>query len=490
MALLLRPDSAIAVVQTEKNFLLTYSIATDPQARVYQQQFTYSQARRQSVIRQFGDDDATGLHEVGIRFRMAIKIDAGISKAIASDQDLLVATVRPAAVQGIKWIPDKSGSQTADELLSKMDWMPHKSIISDLVHERAMSLSVWVMGDGRAYAVQRAHRKRIGTEAVEESEGSDRSEKARILFHGHCLHEPSKTSSGASLAAINARFSIVAISCENGEILVYSIRDYAGNVPLSHNLEMPASSSTMGKMITMCYSPDGYCLFAGYAKGWAMWSVFGKPLGDSFNLNRSFTETNSEAWLRGVSTATWIGAGSELLLTAPGDDCLWKLDMARSAATGCFSCANLVRAMLQTPSEVVIYRGHDLPDLTTISGEASLWHHAQYPPKYLHHQWPIRTCVISQDGRYVAIAGRRGLAHYSIQSGRWKTFSDLHIENSFSVRGGMCWYGHILFAAIESEGSYEVCLSRFSLTLTDSRSFACSPETPNLGERQFSTQKD
>jgi hypothetical protein len=123
----------------------------------------------------------------------------------------------------------------------------------------------------------------------------------------------------------------------------------------------------------------------------------------------------------------------------------------------------LARGLLQTGTEVILYRGHDLPDLTTISGKDSLWHHAQYPPTYLHSQWPIRSSVVSQDGRYVAIAGRRGLAHYSVNSGRWKVFEDSKIENSFAVRGGMCWYGHILIAAIESDGSYEVGVVLFEM---------------------------
>jgi hypothetical protein len=73
--------------------------------------------------------------------------------------------------------------------------------------------------------------------------------------------------------------------------------------------------------------------------------------------------------------------------------------------------------------------------------------------------------VISADGRYVAVAGRRGLAHYSVNSGRWKTFEDPLMENEFTVRGGMCWYQHVLIAAIESSESHEV-----SLLLSTSRS--------------------
>ena len=80
------------------------------------------------------------------------------------------------------------------------------------------------------------------------------------------------------------------------------------------------------------------------------------------------------------------------------------------------------------------------------------------PPIYLIDNWPVKSVVISPDGRYVAIAGKRGLAHYSVNSGRWKTFVNEKMEHSFHVRGGMCWYHHILIAAVECDGVYEVSL--------------------------------
>ncbi|MCP6368168.1 hypothetical protein NL479_27955, partial [Klebsiella pneumoniae] len=69
---------------------------------------------------------------------------------------------------------------------------------------------------------------------------------------------------------------------------------------------------------------------------------------------------------------------------------------------------------------------------------------------------PIKSAVESPDGKYVAVAGRRGLAHYSTASGRWKTFDDPANESEFSVRGGMCWYQHVLIASVEAGGKYQV----------------------------------
>ena len=424
---------------------MTYSISIDPQARIYQQSHEIGQSRRQSSADRFViEEEQKGVREANIRFRMVIKIDAGIGKALALDEELVVATEKPAAVQCIKWAPDSAGNQTTTELLSRTAWIQKKSNIKDMIHDRAMSLAVWISGDGAAYAVQRL----VGT--PKESDGP------RKLFQGYGFHKPETPNQWATKGAINARFSLLAIGCTNAEIRVYTARDYVGNIPLSHMPQPPGSLTTTGSITSLAYSPDGYCLFASYEKGWAIWSVYGKPGASSFTADRAISDTNGENWLSGVSEGVWLHGGMSILLSSPGEDRLWLLEMAKSAVTGCFCAANVARTVLLTGSGLRIYRGYDLPLLTTISGDTSLWHHVQIPSSYLATQRPIRSAVISQDGRYLAVAGRRGLAHYSISSGRWKTFGDDLAENAFIVRGGMCWYQHILLAAVETDEFHEV----------------------------------
>ena len=67
------------------------------------------------------------------------------------------------------------------------------------------------------------------------------------------------------------------------------------------------------------------------------------------------------------------------------------------------------------------------------------------------HQWPIRYCSISSDGKFIAVAGLRGLAHYSTTSSKWKMFSSAFDEQSFYVQGGMVWFNHILIVSIQTE---------------------------------------
>jgi hypothetical protein len=381
---------------------------------------------------------------VSVRFRMVIKVDAGIGRALALDDELVVATQKPAAVQCIRWTPDSTGRQTSTELFSKMEWLPKKPSVTEMIHDRPMNLSTWITSDGRAYAVQRITQ-------LKDSE-------SQRLFRGYCFHIPKTVGCFGVKAAINARFSLIAVGCSDGTIHVYTARDYVGNIPASHTHDTSVSRQTSGHLTCLTYSPDGYCLFAGFENGWAMWSVYGKAGASSFGVDRKISQENEEGWLDGVKEAAWLGGGAEILMIGNKDDRIWTMEMARSAITGCYASANISRTLLQTTSSLMVYRGYDLPDLTTISAESSLWHTAQIPSSYLVDQWPMRCSVISSDGRYVAVAGRRGLAHYSIHSGRWKTFVNENMENEFQVRGGMCWHQHILVAAVEAGESFEIRL--------------------------------
>ncbi|KAI6785850.1 uncharacterized protein J7T54_006189 [Emericellopsis cladophorae] len=460
--LFLRPDSAILVVRTANGYLITYSLATDGESRVYRPHFPNHhnvQRRRQGLVAGqqglapddfvWGAGEGAGIRDISVRFRMVIKVDAGIESALALDDELVVATRKPAAVQCIRWSPDSSGSQTRTELISRMGWTEKKASIVEMTHDRPMNLYTWITSDGRAYAVQR-HRPRQGA--------PEDDADAKKLFKGHCFHSPSDAASHAVKAVINARFSLIAVGCVDGSIQVYSVRDYEGNVPHSHTHRIPVSIAASGAFTNLTYSPDGYSLFAGFANGWSTWSMFGKLGTNSFSSEAQISQTNGEDWLQGVKAASWIGGGAEILLIGQQHEAVWSLEMAKSAVTGCYNDSNVFRTVLQTPTGIMVYRGYDLPDLTSISAEPFLWHSARIPATYLLRQWPIRQTVISPDGRYVAVAGKRGLAHYSVNSGRWKTFTSDAMENDFQVRGGMCWHQHVLVAAVESNKTYEMRL--------------------------------
>ena len=460
-ALLLRLDALVIVVQTAAGYLITYSLATDPNARVYATQLANSNrhmrsdsgdatsyARRQSHggSAEAGPGEGDGIREVNVRFRMVLRIDAGISNALALEDELTVATQKPAAMQCIRWVADNAKQQTSTELLSKMPWFvdPKGSSVTEMVHDRPMNLTCWVTSEGRAYAVQRRGKADVDMD------------NPAALFQGFCFREPETEDGRAVKAAINARFSLIAVGCANGEIDTYAVKDYMGNVPFSHKLRLSVSPTASGRITCLAYSPDGYCLFAGYEHGWAMWSVYGKPLASSFSTDRKLSGHNDEQWLDGIQDASFLGGGCELALTPMNDERIVVLDVARSAVAGSYSSTTLSRGLLHSNTNVMLYKGHEVDDLTALPSDMSLWQTIQVPSSYLLHQWPIKAAVTSSDGKYIAVAGRRGLAHYSIASGRWKTFDDPALEHEFLVRGGMCWYQHFLIACVEASNRHQI----------------------------------
>ncbi|KAF3930431.1 hypothetical protein ABW20_dc0102673 [Dactylellina cionopaga] len=454
---MIRPDSQVFAVQTAEGYLITYTLQCDPMSKVYRQTFpnkthTQNSLGNYSSLLNGMTDGGGGVKEYLIRFRMVIKIDAGISRALAWDDELIVATLRPPAIQCIRWTPDSNSQQTSTELLSRMNWIQGKKVtVAEMVHDRPMNLSTWVTSDGRAYAVQRL--------PYSEAETTGR------LFKGYCFHHPQSEDSMATKASINARFSLIVVGTVGGQIFVYNARDYVGNIPLSHTITPPASKWSSGKLTFLAWSPDGYALFAGFESGWALWTTYGKLIGSTYSADNVEKERFNDAYLDGLVDGAWLPGGVEIALVSGKSENIFIMELARSSVTGMFNAQNIARTVLQTPSKLLVYRGYDQSDLQTLSTEQTLWHHVPIPPAYLADNYPIRQVSISPDGRYIAIAGRRGLAHYSIHSGRWKTFVNDSMENDFVVRGGMCWYHHILVAAVESDDMYELRLYSRELQL-------------------------
>jgi hypothetical protein len=129
-----------------------------------------------------------------------------------------------------------------------------------------------------------------------------------------------------------------------------------------------------------------------------------------------------------------------------------------------------------TDDRVLVYRGADQPDMSVINPESDVWQHTKIPIDYIANNWPLRYSTISSDGRLIAVAGRRGLTHYSMASGRWKLFGHSVQEQAFFVRGGLLWFHHVLIAAVEmANKSYQVCLLCPSAHLLTQIRYNCTP---------------
>jgi len=453
-AVLIRSDGLVVVIQTKNGYLITYSIAFDPNTRVYQIILQASSAARRrsaegfrkfnSVETDYGVGDGSGLQDVNLRFQMAVKAGRNISKCVAADEEVIIATRDPSAIQCIKWIPDKTHDSKTSQiaLLSDFSWWDGNNYIVDMVYDKPMGLYVWADNNGKAYAVQRSRPKKGDSAGV-----------AALSFTGYCFHKPDRAEDRALEVAVNARFSLIAVGCVDACVKIYTAKDYLGNIPPSHELNLPVSIDASGSITFISHTPDGYAVLVGYEKGWAIWSVFGKLGANTFSSGQS---VSNHIWINGMSAAFWAGGGSELFMLDCTGQHICSMNIARASITTCFSMANISQCLLQTTDSLMMQSVNNEVHNNPIDGTVSTWQTCQLPKNYLAHQWPIKCSVISPCGKYMAAAGKRGLVHYSRLSGRWKIFDDFNDENEFTIKGGMCWYRHILVAAVECQGRYQV----------------------------------
>lgn len=503
-----KPDGLGIFVETDQSYLLLYSVKFVPQkqASVYSYIPSNGSGARSKVTKELlapslstlrstfapGPGEGSSLGEgkqlaIDIRFKLVLRIDAGLSTSVSTDDHLIVATKNPPALQCIPWPEDPSGPrkgtpQTRTSILSRLDWIvnehsqtqdeeksqntpaPH---IVDLVYSHEMDMYLFVTSDGRAYC---AHLQ---------------MDSRTSIWRGHCFHgildrrrrpsnlDPNERDTAPSTnlapenrgrcAAINARFSLLAVGLEDGTVTVYTFRApdkvalYSHTFSVREAMRSTASYLKTGHCTSLAWSSDGHALATGWQKGWSIWSTFGKLMGCSLTENwQDASEKFSDTFLQGVQDLFWGPGNTELFLTCyytdeqPSNDLdrqIFVLPFAKSAVTGQHSPDNTRYAFVQLDDSVLVYRGSDQPDMSIINPESDVWHHIKIPQEYLATNWPVRYACISSDGRLIAVAGRRGLTHFSTLSGRWKRFQTTAQEQNFIVEGGLQWYQHVLVAA-------------------------------------------
>jgi hypothetical protein len=70
---------------------------------------------------------------------------------------------------------------------------------------------------------------------------------------------------------------------------------------------------------------------------------------------------------------------------------------------------------------------------TSIGMDPLNWTTLPIPSMYLIANWPIRFAATSNNGQFIAIAGKRGLAHYNCASEKWKLFGNEHQVNRVNL---------------------------------------------------------
>ncbi|KAI8056584.1 RIC1-domain-containing protein [Syncephalis plumigaleata] len=283
---------------------------------------------------------------------------------------------------------------------------PQNVTVHKLLYNEDLDLLVMQMSNGSVYVTRR-------------SLPVNSPEATQSTWSGWCCHDGSPM---ATYVALNAYYNLAAIGTENGQVFVYRLPEQFNNAPtLSHVLDVPAYSSvkTNCTISALAWSSDGCALAVGRRRGVGLviHSFWGPGDHDLF------------VWPSSLDDPT----AGELLYILP----FTISDVAKSQTLD-----NTKHPLLYADHKLLLFNS-ELHGQDELGPDASC-RQIQLPLLYISENWPVRYVALNDDGQRIAIAGRRGAAHYNVQTRRWKTFGSGQQEQDFVCQGGMLWFHDVL----------------------------------------------
>ncbi|XP_039635868.1 guanine nucleotide exchange factor subunit RIC1 isoform X2 [Perca fluviatilis] len=309
--------------------------------------------------------------------------------------------------------------------------------------------------------------------------------------------------------AVNNKYRLMAFGCASGSVLVYMIDTTTGSMQLSHKLELtpkhyPDIYNKTGPVKLICWSPDySVAMVTWECGGLSLWSVFGAhlicTLGEDFAYRSDGTKKDPIK----ISSMCWGAEGYHLwvlpnkpergrqeeqqqeeeeMVTPPHPSLqagILQFHFIKSALTVNPCTSNQEQVLLHGEDRLYLTCGdpsqvhstadthphthlhpHDgsplhhppNPDSSLSQGLSTLlghkhWHVVQIHSTYLESNWPIRFAAIDTAGQCMAVAGRRGFAHYSLFTRKWKLFGNITQEQNMTVTGGLAWWKDFVVVA-------------------------------------------
>ncbi|KAH9486681.1 Guanine nucleotide exchange factor subunit Rich [Psilocybe cubensis] len=502
------PDGNRIIVKTSDSFLVLISVDFNNDA-AYASSPLPSNAQRNFLA---GPGEALPFPSISLHFEGVVRVEGGLQSVSPRKQHMSFSTRDPPTIQSMPWPTvelDEDDDASIEQnipldyntwLLNDLDfsWLVEPDVyVTEIIHAKVMDGELWITSDGRAYFVGLHEVDGVAEDSPDDHENDTEERQANIQqhWHGTCIHnfktpkwvqkrrkvEPEDDEPAlkyeeprrATKMAVNTKFSLIAIGTEGGEIQFTNFPSEEGISPKSQQIDVPNPfNRKTGSVTALEWTSDGYVLAVGWEHGWGIFSVGGKCLASAIEVNDAVNEEKfQDIFMYGVRSLFWGPANFDLFVLAKSvpqrnDGQIFVIPFAKSATTGQHSPDNTRYAFLQMDDRALVYRGADQPDLSVINPESDVWQHIKIPQRYLALNWPIRYSSLSNDGRLIAVAGRRGLIHYSSTSGRWKIFAVEDQEQNFSVRGGLLWFHHVLVAAVEVSKSFQIRLYSRDMELT------------------------
>uniref|UniRef100_A0A671YFT3 Protein RIC1 homolog n=1 Tax=Sparus aurata TaxID=8175 RepID=A0A671YFT3_SPAAU len=269
--------------------------------------------------------------------------------------------------------------------------------------------------------------------------------------------------------AVNNKYRLMAFGCASGSVLVYMIDTTTGSMQLSHKLELtpkhyPDIYNKTGPVKLICWSPDySVAMVTWECGGLSLWSVFGAHLICTLGEDFAYRSDGTKKEPIKISSMSWGAEGYHLWEMVPPPHSslqagILQFHFIKSALTVNPCTSNQEQVLLHGEDRLYLTCG----DTTQVNSNSDAhphthlhltllghkhWHVVQIHSTYLESNWPIRFAAIDTAGQCMAVAGRRGFAHYSLFTRKWKLFGNITQEQNMTVTGGLAWWNDFVVVA-------------------------------------------
>eukprot|EP01134_Creolimax_fragrantissima_P007295 CFRG7295T1 len=463
-----KPDSTALVLQTEKGHFTIYDVISEAGAmgeRVLQFDYgsTYNILSDDNVVRD-------GVASYSLRQGKTFESDLVLS-CIWTRQNSIVMATMSGEIMSINWTaePDSlTRLKLCDVELS--DSIPIQAGVYavDISHTEFLDAYVVVLSDFSVVCYTMKMKQKTNTAA-----------DVVLVYEGTHLHRI-----GATRAAFNPKFMTVAVACQR-DVKVFRVLGMSMGMTLSHVCSLRQENRPWDKAGAPCvlsWTPDWNALALGHANnGISVWSSFGSLLWCSVtDHGQSLTDTGSHNALLGVKAMDWGPHGYRLSVIfnqVPGEN---GTSAASEIIDFGFHKLAFCSTISQSNSDCAVLVGEDRVHFH-IEGKNGSWEKGsldklcelrwrvvQVDMTYIGENWPIQFACINQDKTLLAVAGKRGFAVYDLTKGKWNFFQNQRVEKSFTVRGGISWFGSLAIVPVNMNNRIEIRLYDCQMALNDS----------------------
>lgn len=285
--------------------------------------------------------------------------------------------------------------------------------------------------------------------------------------------------------------------------------DLTGGLELSHTMSMSSKDfpGSPGHVREMKWTPDGCAMILCWSTGGiSLWSTYGAMLMSSlvweYGLHADLNKQNP----LNILSMDWSTEGYQLLMIQlhtqysneeqeepqKSTTRVIQLDFVKSVLSVNPSMSSNPFLLLQGDDKLYLNRGDALQKMyssfsameksknyynicdssdekfeedfynfgsdnkKTITSRNTLseskhWIIITLPTQYAASNWPIRYSAIDESGNNLAVAGRTGMALYSLITRKWKLFGNETQEKDFVVSGAILWWDNFVIL-----GSYSL----------------------------------